>query len=167
MAPPAPTRRPCEDRAPRAPAAGGRPALDAPRPSGRLPGAVKPPRARLAAALAGGALLVLGGGASAATFTITSANDSGVGTLRAAIDLANQAPDEVGAETHRVADPPRYFQRVEIQFQAAGQVPRERLERAIRLSRDKYCSVFHTLRPDLQFEWSALLDESRRGEERP
>jgi uncharacterized OsmC-like protein len=31
-----------------------------------------------------------------------------------------------------------------------GDVPREKVDRAVELSRKTYCSVLHTLRPDLE-----------------
>ncbi|MGH7544708.1 MAG: OsmC family protein, partial [Gemmatimonadota bacterium] len=37
-------------------------------------------------------------------------------------------------------------------------ISREKLERAIRLSQEKYCSVLHTLRPDLELEWTLDLE---------
>ncbi|MEE3185035.1 MAG: OsmC family peroxiredoxin, partial [Gemmatimonadota bacterium] len=39
-------------------------------------------------------------------------------------------------------------------FSLDGPLPEERskVDRAIELSRDKYCSVLHSLRPDLEFE---------------
>ena len=33
----------------------------------------------------------------------------------------------------------------------SGDVPPEKVERAIALSRETYCSVWHSLRPDLDF----------------
>ena len=55
-------------------------------------------------------------------------------------------------EGDRMADPPRYFHRVHLRFEIEGDVPREKAERAVKLSFDKYCSVFHTLRKDIAVE---------------
>jgi putative redox protein len=44
-------------------------------------------------------------------------------------------------------DPPYTFTRIHLCYQVVGAVNPERLERAIRLSEDKYCSVISTLRP--------------------
>ena len=41
------------------------------------------------------------------------------------------------------------FLRVRLHFVVAGVVTPEAIERAITLSRDKYCSVWHSLRPDI------------------
>jgi putative redox protein len=46
---------------------------------------------------------------------------------------------------------PRRLTRVSLHFQVSGDVPGEKVERAIALSRDTYCSVWHSLRPDLEF----------------
>ena len=55
----------------------------------------------------------------------------------------------VSIDGERVAEPPRYFDRVRILFRVRGDVPRDKAERAVRLSFEKYCSVFHTLRQDI------------------
>jgi putative redox protein len=57
----------------------------------------------------------------------------------------------VRAEGDRRAEPPRRFQSVRLTYQVQG-VPdgdRDKLQRAVDLSRDTYCSVLHTLQPDL------------------
>jgi putative redox protein len=38
---------------------------------------------------------------------------------------------------------------VTLHFEVTGDVPPERVERAIALSREKYCSVWHSLREDI------------------
>jgi putative redox protein len=49
----------------------------------------------------------------------------------------------------RNADPPRRFNRFTLHFVLTGDVPAHAVERAIQLSRDKYCSVWHSLRADI------------------
>ena len=49
----------------------------------------------------------------------------------------------------RAPEPPSRFTAVELRFRVAGDVPAAAVERAIALSHEKYCSVWHTLRPDL------------------
>lgn len=63
---------------------------------------------------------------------------------------------ETRVEAERAPDPPKYFTRVRLTFVLEGPSPEERpkVDRAIELSREKYCSVFHSLRPDLEFETS-------------
>lgn len=60
----------------------------------------------------------------------------------------------VHAEAQRSQEHPRRFVAVELRFSVAGDVPEDRLERAIALSREKYCSVWHSMRQDLPFTTS-------------
>ncbi len=61
---------------------------------------------------------------------------------------------EVRADGDRNPDQPRYFRRICMTFVLGGVAAEERpkVDRAIQLSSDTYCSVLHTLRPDLEFE---------------
>jgi putative redox protein len=52
----------------------------------------------------------------------------------------------------RAAEPPRRFTRFTLHFVVSGDVPAHAIERAIQLSRDKYCSVWHSLRGDTALE---------------
>lgn len=47
----------------------------------------------------------------------------------------------------QMSDPPYTFTCIHLHYQISGAVNPEKLERAIRLSEDKYCSVISTLRP--------------------
>jgi putative redox protein len=49
----------------------------------------------------------------------------------------------------RAPDPPRRVLSVSLRFHVHGEVPAAAVERAIALSRDKYCSVWHSLRADI------------------
>jgi putative redox protein len=49
-------------------------------------------------------------------------------------------------------DPPRHFVSVTLHFIVGGDVPGHAIQRAIDLSREKYCSVWHSLRQDIAFE---------------
>jgi putative redox protein len=51
----------------------------------------------------------------------------------------------------RAAEPPRRFVNVALHFTVSGDVPAAALDRALQLSRDKYCSVWQTLRQDIPF----------------
>jgi putative redox protein len=55
----------------------------------------------------------------------------------------------VRIEGERAAEHPRRLVRVALHFAVTGDVPPDRLERAIQLSRDRYCSVWHSLRQDI------------------
>jgi len=50
----------------------------------------------------------------------------------------------------RAPAPPRRLLAVHLEFTLHGNVPQAAVERAIALSRDKYCSVWHSLRQDIQ-----------------
>src|SRR5688572_8406927 len=50
----------------------------------------------------------------------------------------------------RAADPPRRVLQAHLQFHVHGAVPQAAVERAVALSRDKYCSVWHSLRQDIE-----------------
>jgi len=54
----------------------------------------------------------------------------------------------------RAPEEPRRLVKVDLRFVVRGPVPAEKVERAIALSRDKYCSVWHSLRPDIAFTTS-------------
>jgi putative redox protein len=49
----------------------------------------------------------------------------------------------------RNPEPPKFYRKIDFAFTVTGKIPPEKVERAISLSFDKYCSVFHTLRKDL------------------
>lgn len=61
---------------------------------------------------------------------------------------------EVSVSGGRAETPPRRFTSLHLEYRIRG--PREedevKIRRAIDLSRDTYCSVLHTLRPDLEPE---------------
>jgi putative redox protein len=61
---------------------------------------------------------------------------------------------EVLVEGDRVATPPRRFEALRLTYRVRGPRAEDeaKLERAVQLSRDKYCSVLHTLRPDLDLD---------------
>jgi putative redox protein len=64
-------------------------------------------------------------------------------------ELRGLRADLVG---HRNADEPRRFHRVELRFTVTGKIPAAPIERAIQLSREKYCSVWHSMRQDIDFD---------------
>jgi putative redox protein len=55
--------------------------------------------------------------------------------------VAERAPDD----PHRVIS-------VKADFAVTGEVPKDQIQRAIDLSREKYCSVWHSMRQDISFE---------------
>ena len=52
----------------------------------------------------------------------------------------------------RAPDPPRRFTRFTLHFSISTDAPAHAVERAIALSREKYCSVWHSLRNDTALE---------------
>lgn len=54
----------------------------------------------------------------------------------------------------RAPDEPHRFVSVTLHFRVSGEVPEAAIERAIALSHDKYCSVWHSLRQDIGFATS-------------
>lgn len=61
---------------------------------------------------------------------------------------------EVEAVGERAPDPPRRFLAIRLTYRVSGPAEGDqaKLQRAIDLSRDKYCSVLHSLAPDIDFD---------------
>ena len=55
-------------------------------------------------------------------------------------------------EADRADTEPKRIRGVRLHFTVTGDVPADKVERAIALSREKYCSVWHSLRQDIAFE---------------
>jgi len=60
----------------------------------------------------------------------------------------------VSLVAERAQEDPHRITAVTIDFAVNGPVPREQVQRAIELSHDKYCSVWHSLRQDIPFTTS-------------
>lgn len=63
-------------------------------------------------------------------------------------------------EGDRNAEPPRYLKAVRFTFFVKGLDPADepRIERAVELSHEKYCSVLHSLRKDMSFSTRIVLE---------
>lgn len=59
---------------------------------------------------------------------------------------------EVRLSAERAERPPRRFVRFRMEVTVNPEVERAKVERAIALSRETYCSVWHSLRPEVPFE---------------
>ncbi len=61
---------------------------------------------------------------------------------------------DIAAQGERVDGQPRRFSGVRLAFRVGGldEADLDKAERAVELSREKYCSVLFTMRPDLQLE---------------
>ncbi len=65
-------------------------------------------------------------------------------------------------EGERTAEPPQRYTKIRMKLRLAGDgITEDKVRQAIKLSEEKYCSVHHTLRPDLEVETTFEL-ESRR-----
>jgi putative redox protein len=62
-------------------------------------------------------------------------------------DLRGLRADLTG---QRAPDDPRRFTAITLHFTITGDVPADKVERAIDLSREKYCSVWHSMRQDIE-----------------
>ncbi len=62
---------------------------------------------------------------------------------------------QVQVTATRAPTPPRRFTAIELQMQIHGDVAEAGVERAVALSRERYCSAWQSLRPDtiLQVRW--------------
>jgi putative redox protein len=63
----------------------------------------------------------------------------------------------VYASGRRRKDPPRFFEQLHFRFVVRGDVSEAKAQRAVDLSFEKYCSVYHTLRADLETTWELEL----------
>ena len=54
----------------------------------------------------------------------------------------------------RAPTDPKRIVKVDLHYTLAGEIPPDRVERAIQLSRDKYCSVWHSMRSDIELTTS-------------
>ena len=67
---------------------------------------------------------------------------------------------EMRLEGDRRAEPPRSYTAMRLLYRVGGvsEEDRPKLVRAVELSRNKYCSVLHTLQPDLDLSISVETD---------
>jgi putative redox protein len=113
--------------------------------------------------------LVLGGKSDRVRLTLDSASQQGPSPMQALAfalagcmsmdvvhvlkkgrhDLRGLRADFLG---HRMSDEPRSFRRIELRFTITGDIPPAPIERAIQLSREKYCSVWHSMRQDIELD---------------
>ena len=66
---------------------------------------------------------------------------------------------KVTIDTERAPEPPRRFTAMSLHFDITGSVAPRVVERAIKLSRDTYCSVANSLRPDIELKTSFTIHE--------
>ena len=73
------------------------------------------------------------------------------------VDILKKSRQEVlgmavEVEATRKEETPRYVKRLDFRFRIKGPVDQKKAERAVDLSLEKYCSVFHTLRMDISLD---------------
>ena len=69
-------------------------------------------------------------------------------------DLKGLKADLIG---QRAQEEPRRFTSIELRYTITGNVPEDQIVRAIELSRDKYCSVWHSMRQDIDLRVSHVI----------
>ena len=118
--------------------------------------------------------LVFSGSSGDITFTLDSASKAGPSPMQAlafglagcmAMDVvvilskARQGIKGLRADLSGARAPrePRRFTSFDLRYTITGAVDVAQAERAIQLSRDKYCSVWHTLRQDIPLNISVAV----------
>src|SRR5215203_2627555 len=71
-------------------------------------------------------------------------------------DLRGLRADLIG---QRLQEEPRRFSRITLHFTITGTIPDEPIARAIRLSQEKYCSVWHSMRQDIELDVTFTVSE--------
>ncbi|MEE8571815.1 MAG: OsmC family protein [Gemmatimonadota bacterium] len=106
----------------------------------------------------GGSITVIDGNSESGTAPVDLMLQS-VGACAATdvVDILKKSRQEVlgmavEVEATRREEPPRYVKRLDFRFRIKGPVDQKKAERAVDLSLEKYCSVFHTFRMDIQLD---------------
>jgi putative redox protein len=63
----------------------------------------------------------------------------------------------------RAQENPHRILRVDLHFDVEGAVPGDAVQRAISLSREKYCSVWHSLNPDIDLQVTSDIRTPTEG----
>ena len=66
---------------------------------------------------------------------------------------------KVALTGERAQETPHRITAVSIDFTVTGAVPKDQIQRAIDLSHEKYCSVWHSMRQDIPFETRFSVSE--------
>jgi putative redox protein len=82
---------------------------------------------------------------------------------------ARNAPRAVKASFtgRRPVEPPSRFTAIALHFIVDGDAPDEQVQRAIQLSRDKYCSVWNSMQPDIDFNVTFTVNRSTPAAQPP
>jgi putative redox protein len=113
--------------------------------------------------------LVLGGRSGNASITLDSASVAGPSPVQAlgfalagcmAMDVVHILRKgrqdlkglKVALTAERAPEDPHRITSVKLEYTINGDVPKDAVQRAIDLSRDKYCSVWHSMRQDIPLD---------------
>lgn len=78
-------------------------------------------------------------------------------------ELASFKIDVIG---ERNPTPPQFFKAIDLVLHIAGKnLDSKKIDRAIALSHEKYCSVYHSLRPDMDIRVKYTLEEKDPSKE--
>jgi len=111
--------------------------------------------------------LILGGRSGKAHLTVDSAGAGGPSPMQAlgfavtgcmSMDLIHILRKgrfdlkglKADLRAERAPEVPHRFTAIALHFTITGEVPDDQVQRAIDLSRDKYCSVWHSMREDIE-----------------
>ena len=125
--------------------------------------------------------LVLAGKGNAASMTLDSAGIEGPSPVQAlafafagcmAMDLVHILQKgrhpftavRVHFRGRRQPEDPRRLTAIDLRFTVAGDVPAAAVQRAIDLSREKYCSVWHSMRQDIELDVGYTITETQNSE---
>ena len=66
---------------------------------------------------------------------------------------------KISLTAERAQEDPHRITAVAIDFTVTGDIPKEQIQRAIDLSHEKYCSVWHSMRQDIELEVTFTVSE--------
>ena len=67
---------------------------------------------------------------------------------------------EISADGTRKPDPPQYYTSIDMMIHISGEgLTPKKIDRAIALSKEKYCSVYHSLRKDIEVNVNYKIEE--------
>jgi putative redox protein len=67
----------------------------------------------------------------------------------------------ISMTAERAPEDPHRITAVAIDFTVTGEIPKDQVERAITLSHEKYCSVWHSMRQDITFQSTFSVSSGR------
>jgi len=66
---------------------------------------------------------------------------------------------KIALTAERAQEDPHRITAIKLEVYVTGPVPKDQIQRAIDLSHEKYCSVWHSMRQDIPFESSFTVSE--------